>query len=64
MTTSEIEAWLKSTYPDKDFTVSESLGIGLPMIDKVMLYVRTDGPTPLKQLAEQLIAMTTGEQIP
>lgn len=42
VTISEIEAWLKSTYPNKDFTVSEKLGIGLPMWDNVMLYVRTD----------------------
>lgn len=64
MTTSEIEAWLNEHHPGKPWVVDEKLGVGLPMLDGVMLYLRTDGPTTLEKLAEQLVAMVTGKAMP
>lgn len=64
MTTEEIESYLKLHHPTQDWVVSDKLGIGLPMLDGVMLFVRADGATPIDRLAEQLIAMTAGKPIP
>lgn len=64
MTTSEIESWLNEHHPGKLWVVDERMGVGLPMIDGIMLYCRVDGQTPLEQLAEQLVAMTTGKGMP
>jgi hypothetical protein len=43
VTIPEIEAWLKEHRPGHDWSVTETLGIGLPMMDKVMYYHRVSG---------------------
>jgi hypothetical protein len=43
VTTTEIEAWLAANRPGHDWIVHETLGIGLPMMDKVMYYHAVSG---------------------
>lgn len=63
MATAEIESYLAKHYPGKPWVVDEKMGVGLPMIDGIVLYCRIDGLDPLSKVAEQVIAITKGVKL-
>lgn len=61
MTTTEIESYLAKHYPDHQFTVSDKLGIGLPMADGVMLFAPVQ--EDIEAAITYVIANTKGKQL-
>jgi hypothetical protein len=65
VTETEAHAYLVAKYPGHQWSVFAPLGVGLPCMDKIMLYVpcpQLDADT-LDAVAPQVIAMTNPRRI-
>jgi hypothetical protein len=64
VTETEAHTYLTAKHPGKPWSVFAPLGIGLPCIDKVMLYVPCQlDEASLDVVAPQVIAMVTPQRV-